>query len=251
MNEFDGHIMIFDGHGVDNSREPVGKLLIGKDEVDVWELRGRVRMPPIAILSACETHGLDASSQATVGNGFLAIGVRTVLATLLPVGGISSAIFIARLLHRIADFLPAALKANERTLDWTEVMSGMLRMLLASEIVGELVAAEHGDFSNRESIQMKANMDINSGEERWFENLVQNVAEIRNETVEAATNHVQRVIAHSEAVRYVQLGNPETIKVSSEEIRADVMREYDIANGRQVARSPWVFRLHRSRIHRR
>jgi hypothetical protein len=235
MNEFDGHIMIFDGHGVDNSREPVGKLLIGKDEVDVWELRGRVRMPPIVILSACDTHGLDASSQATVGNGFLAIGVRTVLATLLPVGGISSAIFIARLLHRIADFLPAALKANERTLDWGEVMSGMLRMLLAFEIVVELVDAEHGDFSNRESVQMKANTDINSGEERWFENLIQNVAEVRHETVEAATNHIQRVIAYSEAIRYIQLGNPEAIKVSNDAIRADVMRQYDIVNGRQAA----------------
>jgi hypothetical protein len=87
-----------------------------------------------------------ASSQATVGNGFLAIGVRTVLATLLPVGGVSSAVFIARLLHRIADFLPAALRAEERTLDWTEVISGMLRMLLASEIVSELVEARTATF---------------------------------------------------------------------------------------------------------
>src|SRR5262249_29762220 len=137
----------------------VGKLLIGREAVDVWELRGRVRMPPIAILSACDTHGIDASSQATVGNGFLAIGVRTVLATLLPVGGVSSAVFIARLLYRIADFLPAALQAKGRTLSWTEVMSGMLRMLLASEIISELVEAKDGDFSKRESVQMKANTD--------------------------------------------------------------------------------------------
>ena len=87
LNAFDGYIMIFDGHGVDNSDEPIGKLMIGREAIDVWELRGKVRVPPIAILSACDTHGIDASSQATVGNGFLAIGARTVLATLLPVGG--------------------------------------------------------------------------------------------------------------------------------------------------------------------
>jgi hypothetical protein len=55
---------------------------------------------------------------------------------------------------------------------------------------------------------MKANTDINSGEDAWFENLIQNVAEVRNETVEVATNHVQRVIARSEAIRYVQLAIP-------------------------------------------
>lgn len=105
-------------------------------------------------------------------------------------------------------------------------------MLLASEIISELVEAKDGNFSKRESVQMKANTDINSGEDAWFENLIQNVAEVRNETVEVATNHVQRVIARSEAIRYVQLGNPETIKITSEEIHRAVMKEYDIANGR-------------------
>ena len=105
-------------------------------------------------------------------------------------------------------------------------------MLLASEIISELVEAKDGNFSKRESVQMKANTDINSGEDAWFENLIQNVAEVRNETVEVATNHVQRVIARSEAIRYVQLGNPETIKITSEEIHRAVMNEYDIANGR-------------------
>jgi hypothetical protein len=109
LNGFDGLMMIFDGHGADNAEEPVGKLIIGKEAIDVWELRGQVRVPPIVILSACDTHGIDASSQATVGNGFLFLGARTVLATLLPVGGNASAIFIGRLIYRLADFLPTGL----------------------------------------------------------------------------------------------------------------------------------------------
>ncbi len=52
LNAFDGYIMIFDGHGVDNSDEPIGKLMIGREAIDVWELRGKVRVPPIAIQSA-------------------------------------------------------------------------------------------------------------------------------------------------------------------------------------------------------
>jgi CHAT domain-containing protein len=90
LNSFDGYIMIFDGHGADNADEPVGKIVFGKDAVDVWQMRGAVRIPPIVVLSACDTHGIDALSHATVGNGFLALGARTVLATLLPVDGFAS-----------------------------------------------------------------------------------------------------------------------------------------------------------------
>jgi hypothetical protein len=222
--------MIFDGHGTDNTSAPIGKLMIGRDAVDVWELRGKVRVPPIAILSACDTHGIDASSQATVGNGFLAIGARTVLATLLPVGGIASAVFITRLVYRIADFLPAALRSMERTLNWTEVIAGMLRMLLVSEILNALIP--HGVIENttHSDIQLQTNMDINTGNARWFENLTERIADHRGKTPVATSEHIQKVIARSEAVRYVQLGNPETLLVSSDELHLDVMREYDDAN---------------------
>src|SRR5262249_12946036 len=73
LNAFDGYILIFDGHGADNSNDPVSKLMIGGEAVDIWELRGHARVPPIVILSACDTHGIDATSHATVGNGFLAL----------------------------------------------------------------------------------------------------------------------------------------------------------------------------------
>jgi CHAT domain len=236
LNAFDGYIMTFDGHGVDNANEPVGKLIIGREAVDVWELRKKVRVPPIAILSACDTHGIDASSQATVGNGFLAIGARTVLATLLPVGGIASVIFVTRLVHRIADFLPAALRSMERTLNWAEVIAGMLRMLFVSEILNALIP--HGVIEDpiHSDIQLQANMDINTGDARWFENLTERIAGHRGETPAAASEHIQKVIARSEAVRYVQLGNPETLLVSSDELHLDVMHEYDDANASYEAR---------------
>lgn len=161
LNAFDGMILIFDGHGADNSDEPVGKLVIGGSTIDVWELRNKVRVPPIVILSACDTHGIDASSHATVGNGFLFLGARTVVATLLPVGGHASAALVARLVFRIADFLPAVLAGKQRVLCWTEVVSGMQRMLLASEVLDVLVGPPSGTTSPRGKLQLAANMDIN------------------------------------------------------------------------------------------
>ncbi len=226
LNSFDGYVMIFDGHGADNADEPVGKIVLGKNEVDVWQLLGAVRIPPIIVLSACDTHGIDALSHATVGNGFLALGARTVLATLLPVGGSASASFIARLVYRIADFLPAALAAKKRVLNWTEVVAGMLRMLYASEVLNELVGPPRALDSPRGNIQSAANADINTGDERWYDNLLDRIAQHRGVTCERVESKAATVLARCEAIRYVQLGNPETILIDDGAIRNQVMREY-------------------------
>jgi hypothetical protein len=212
LNGFDGAILIFDGHGANNADEPVGKLMLGREAVDVWELRRKVRMPPIVLLSACDTQGLDASSHATVGNGFLALGALAVLATLLPVGGVSSAGLISRLVYRITDFVPGAIAARRRALNWTEVISGMLRMFLASELVAGLVGLPDGVDTARRQLQIRANEDINLREdEHWFDNLLGGIAEHRKQDIGAVRAKAQSIIARAEAIRYVQLGNPELI----------------------------------------
>ena len=45
---------------------------------------GAVRVPPIALLSACDTHALD-GSHATPANAFMNAGADTVVATSFPV----------------------------------------------------------------------------------------------------------------------------------------------------------------------
>ena len=231
LNEFYGGVLIFDGHGANNATEPVGKLLIGSEAADVWEFRNKVRIPPIVILSACDTHGIDASSQATVGNGFLLLGARTVLATLLPMGGQAAASFIARLVLRIVEFVPTAISTRKRALDWTEVISGMLRMLLASELLDALVGPPDGRDTPRGRFQTEANVHINMREsETWFEDLLGRIAQHRGETVERVSARAEGVIARSQAIRYVQLGNPESILIEDTDVRELVMGIYRQAN---------------------
>ena len=214
LNEYDGNILIFDGHGADNATEPIGKLIIGGNPVDVWNLRNKVRVPPIVILSACDTHGIDASSQATVGNGFLFLGARAVLATLLPVNAYESASFVARFIYRLADFIPAALSARKRVLNWTEVIAGMLRMTLASELLDELVGPPAPTESPRGQIQLKVNIDINAREDdAWFDNLLHNISEHRSQDIAIIQARARTIIARADSIRYVQLGNPETILI--------------------------------------
>ena len=55
----------------------------------------------------------------------------------------------------------------------------MLRMLLASEHLDALVGPPAPTESPRGQIQLKANVDINTGDPSWFDNLLANIAEHR------------------------------------------------------------------------
>lgn len=230
LNNFEGACLIFDGHGVNNADEPVGKLMLGNEAVDVWELHRKVRVPPIVILSACDTQGIDASSHATVGNGFLFLGALTVLATLLPVDGLSSAAFVSRLVYRIADFIPSAIAARRRVLNWTEVVSGMLRRILASEILDTLVGPPEGADTPQAKLLFTAGEDIDVKEdEHWFDNLLANIAENRGQNLAVIQAKAQSIIARAEAIRYIQLGNPEFIIIDDGKTRDRLAEDADTA----------------------
>lgn len=206
LNAFDGSVLVFDGHGASNDSVPVGTILLAREKVDVWNFRGRVRCPPIVILSACDTQGIDASTHATVGNGFLALGATSVVGTFLPVGGFASAVFVARLMHRLAAYIPAMLKSIDQPLSWLEVISGMLRMSAATEIINDLCGID-GAVKVREN----ANFDINSRREDWFERLVDNLTVEADGGGKSIRKRALESLAQSDAIRYTHLGNPEKI----------------------------------------
>jgi len=185
-------------------------------------------MPPIVILSACDTQGIDALSHATVGNGFLFLGALTVLATLLPVGGLASAAFISRLVYRVADFVPGAIADRGRALSWTEVVSGMLRMFLASEILDGLVGPSADVDTPRWKLQMQANEDINLKEdEHWYDHLLASIAAHRRQDLNSVQMKAQSIIARAEAIRYIQLGNPELIVIDDGKTKDRLAAEDD------------------------
>lgn len=214
LNKFDGAVMLFDGHGMHNADDPVSKIMIGNNAIDVWSLRNKVSVPPIVLLSACDTHGIDASTHATSANGFIAIGARSVLGTWLPVGGVASAHFFVRLMLRFNAYAPAALAAFKRSVTWTEMISGMLRMYFASEILTLFVAPPAPGPTKRSKMQSKANYNINGGNPAWFDELVLDIAAFRNESVANVRQKVVEAIALTESIRYLHLGRPDTILIN-------------------------------------
>lgn len=216
VNAFHGAVMIYDGHARSGDSTEPGALILGRDAVDVWTLRGRVRAPPIVILSACDTIAID-GSHASVANGFLAIGTRTVLGTLLPVNALSAASFAARLVYRLADFLPAALKDYGRALRWTEVVGGMLRMQAVTDILHGLIQESILAEDEFERCAMIGNDAINSLKSDWLQRLVKAVSERAVHTEETILAKIRSLIPLSDAIRYVQVGNPESILIDEEE----------------------------------
>lgn len=212
LNSYDGGILVFDGHGHHNQDTDVGNLVIGEDSVDVWSLRGCARVPPVVILSACDTQATD-RSHATTANGFLAAGARAVLGTLLPLRASAAAVFVARLLFRLSDFLPAAIAVRGEAIKWDEVVTGMLRMQLLTDCLRPYLVEGRINYDSYEHIHSYGNMAINLRRPDWFNYVAGLTAEQLSVSLDQTHNDFQARIPMSDAICYVHMGNPETILV--------------------------------------
>ena len=212
LNAYDGGILIFDGHGHHSEDTGVGTLAIGDNDVNVLSLRGRVRVPPVVVLSACDTQAAD-RSHATTANAFLALGARAVLGTLLPLDSRQAAIFIGRLLYRLVDFLPAAIAGRGEAIQWSEVVSGLLRMQLVTDLLRPYHGREILSRENYEYIHAQGNMAINTRRSDWFEFFTGLTAEHSSLSLDQVQQDFRTCIPTSDTIRYVHMGNPETILI--------------------------------------
>ncbi len=212
FNAFSGPLAIFDGHGKHDVNTNVGYLMIGEAPVDIWSLRNKMRVPPIVILSACDTQAIG-GSHATAANGFLSIGARTVLGTLLPVDAIDAAVFVARMMLRIAEFVPAAIRQYGRGILWSEMVTGLLRMTVLSDLIMHLQAKKLIDEEQYLRIGTYGNGVINAPDPEWLDRIKQVVIRETGIRPGELDRVIRTIIAKSDAIRYSQLGNPETIVI--------------------------------------
>jgi len=200
-------IMIFDGHGTHTSDADLGALIVGKDRINPITLDG-LNVPPIVILSACETHPLDGNHN-TVANAFLYAGAKTVVGTLTPVHAAKSAILIARLVLRLLEFVPLI----RAPFCWSEVMGGMLRMSYAWDVLETLVRTHKipQPIERLREVQTVANTAINTFRPDWFEMMLDKLA-VETAISRPALEAAWREVAYfTESLQYIQLGDPENI----------------------------------------
>ncbi len=235
VNSFKGAVMVFDGHGVRNTEHHTGTIVVGGEEMDCWAYRREMNLPPIVLLSACDTLPLDGSHGA-IATGLLAAGARTAVGTLLPISGIRGALFVGRLLFRIAEFLPQAALMHDRPLEWRGFLSGLLRMSHVSEVA--LDAAER--FNLHEDVfrefQLGANLAINSRRPDWPEIVSQSMRSKLPKAVWTGLPISNPLAMPTEALLYVQAGHPELIQIVSD--RRVGMRTAQESNQAQIRPQP-------------
>ncbi|MDP1838254.1 MAG: CHAT domain-containing protein [Reyranella sp.] len=214
LNKFDGPMVVFDGHGSHKANEPAA-LHLQDEAVDIWSLNGQIHhIPPIVVLSACDTHAAD-RNHATTANGFMLLGARTVLSSVFPLYAASAATFVARLVFRIAGFLKPAINIFDRSLLWSEVVSGMLRMHLLTDFLRQLLSDGQITDEMYEEIHSQGNLAINGSAPDPFE-LVISLLEAKGLARQKLKLELATVVAHSSAISYLQIGRPETIVIDDE-----------------------------------
>lgn len=215
INAYDGPMVVFDGHGV-HRPNGVGQLFLGSDPVDVWSLKDKIeRMPPIVVLSACDTHAAD-RNHATTANGFLTLGARAVLSSVFPLNAAYAAIFVARLILRVRLFLKEAPEAYGEAVTWLEVVSGMLRMQLMTDLLLQLLTKQLLNEEQYGEVHLLGNSAINGRSPDPFSIVFAKLEELG---LSGATlkSELETTVANSSVISYLQIGRPETILIDTVE----------------------------------
>lgn len=227
LEGFKGALMIFDGHGHYDNEIGAGTIVIGGKGVDVWQLRKRCTFPPIVIFSACDTQPLDGSHSSSATAAFV-LGAHTVLATTLPIDGRKAGAFIGRLILRIAEFLPLAVR-YKRIFTWREMISGLLRMTHVTEVMASLKKNAGSAYQgiNFDPVQMRANTEINERRPTWYDAFLCELSAISGKSIRELKSDIEQWAAMTDSMKYVQLGNPESIIIVEEDTIKVLSEEYD------------------------
>jgi len=215
MNNFQGTLMIFYGHGSHRSGNELATLLLHDEYIETWSLRQDVhRPPPIVFLFACDTYAAD-RSHATTASGFLDLGVLTVMGSYLPLEGKEAALFLVRLLNYIAHRMPTITEHEQgHALSWQDIISEMLRMTLLSEFLMRLQVHKVIDKDIEEDFLQRGQLYFNINPIDSFEKLLNELSQASGVPIEQLEFHLKTTIANSTTISYVQLGNPESIIIN-------------------------------------
>lgn len=215
---FRGPLLVIDSHAAHEEGDVPGGLIINGSSFDVWQLAGKVQMPPIVVLSACDTHPFD-RNHATVANGFLACGAAAVVATALPIRGKQAARFVARLINRSVHF-GRIVNDTGRAVPWTHIVGGVLRMELATDILNAFRDKGCYTEETKSDLLLQTNQDLNPLNPSWYELMIGRILNSCITLPKDFEREVADAIAASDAIRYLHLGNPEAIILADRKVMA-------------------------------
>ncbi|WP_429065254.1 CHAT domain-containing protein [Aeromonas bestiarum] len=213
LNESSAPIVVFDMHG-GHSEEGVGVISLKDEAISIFDIVQAARIPPIVVLSSCDTSPIDRSHYSTA-NAFLAGGAKTVLASALPILSHESSTFIIRLFVRLQEYLPIVIDKEKRSLQWSSFMSGMIRRTFYTEFIDYLIKAGKIGKDRRSQLNFDTGMCLDPLKEGFHSHIISSFAK------ELCINEseVQRIIDEDfvlpECLKYLQYGSPERVVINS------------------------------------
>lgn len=214
LNDYDGHVVIFDCHGGHGGVESNGWLNIGNSQVDLWSLKGQARIPMIVILSACSTSPVS-GSHASVANGLLYAGALSVIGTFLPVDSRKSTLFVIRILLQIAYLLNILSEKKFKVTNWRTIISVVMKVsylydiLDGFETVLNLISSE-----DRKKIENRVINTIYSISDQWHDCLINEIGDLLGKNRAEVSELLAVNFPIIETMYYQQLGRPENIIIN-------------------------------------
>lgn len=207
LNNFNGNILIFDCHGDHGGTTENAWLQIGEDKINIWNLAG-CKFPPIVILSACSTHPVN-GSHASVANGLMRCGVVSVLGTYAPIDALHASVFASRLLFRISNYLPIAVKHGP--ISWRKIVSDFFKMSYATDVLRGMESLGLITKDQCHRINLEANKLINPLTSKWADKFFEKICTESNLNREQLKEIISKKFQFVDTMLYTQLGQPENI----------------------------------------
>jgi hypothetical protein len=215
LSDNDSAITIFNMHG-GHSPEGIGTLAVGNDKVSIYDMIGKFQASPIVILCSCDTSPIDRNHYSTA-TAFQLAGAKTVLASALPILADEASTFIARLLLRIRFYLPRRLSSDDgRSIRWSSFVAGMIRRSFYSELF-ELMAKKFKLTPDvKRALNYFSGTRLDPLHENWHEDIMQYTCTETGIDIEVIEQFIKDSFALPECLKYIQMGNPESIILVSE-----------------------------------
>lgn len=214
LNNNSSAIAIFDMHG-GHSENGEGFLVLQNEAINISSLLGKIKIPPIIILSACDTSPID-NNHYSVANMFLLAGAKTVLASALPINSTQASVYIARLLIRVSIFLYIQLFEHGKSIKWSTFISGMTKQSYYTELIYKLQDCKIINGQQNQELNFFVNMNINPLQLDFHNKILDEICIKSNLTKNQLNDFIEKNHKFAECLKYIQLGNPENIVIMPE-----------------------------------
>ncbi|KHS67096.1 hypothetical protein QT13_14995 [Pectobacterium brasiliense] len=217
LNSFKFALVIFDMHG-GHDYDGHGFLELSGETLYPYELMGLANIPPIVVLSACDTSPAD-RNHFNAANAFLCAGAKTVLASTYPILSRDAAIYIGRLYKRLRFYLPERILSTKKSLRWSEFITGLNRRVYFDYF---LIYIFRKYKINNNSLFIELRYYINTALENHPHDFLDGVYYFFDNLTylskEQISDELNNHFLFAECLNYVQIGSPEKILIPAEDM---------------------------------